>query len=506
MISLRSKLRFWHIVLGLIVVAGMGLRLAYLLHVSPWTDEYFTSLAILMTAQKGLPVLPSGLFYTHGLPYTYAAAALAWLFGFGQVVTRLPSFFVSLAALGLVYYVGQRWFSRRVGLIAVLLLSLSPEAIAWGGQARMYALWQFFTLAAVFGLYEGFCHGGSRAARVWGLVALSGAILCHLRTLLTLPPLVLGLAAAWWMGRNKEHGVWRPKGLPWMELAGLALVVVSPLILLLPERPGSLVSSGQVNITNWLNPLRLFADIVIGAMQFVIAPYLPLTVVALVGVLWLLIRLATRRPRPSDSVLLFLTVVGLGVLVEFSLTSSVVTRVPRYLFDILPLYFLVVAHELDFLAGEITARLKGVVSTAVGWAPMVIVVALFAGPALSAPRTQVSALEPALEYVRAQWQPGDRVATTLPGVAYLGLGHCDYFVALDAPFLWHTDRGPIDPHVGLSWIGTAEGLRQIARQSPRLWIVVEERYAAPYQEILGDQLVVPFREEDYVVYLVERQR
>ena len=172
---LRHRIEGWHVVLGMVVVAGMALRLAYLLRISPWTDEYYTSLAIQITAQKGIPLLPSGLFYTHGLPYSYLGALLGWLFGFRQTVLRVPSLIVSLPTLLLVFYAGQRWFNRRVGLIAALLLSLSPEAIGWGGGAPMYALWQFLTLAALFGLYEGLLRGGSRAARVWGLLALSGA-------------------------------------------------------------------------------------------------------------------------------------------------------------------------------------------------------------------------------------------------------------------------------------------------------------------------------------------
>jgi hypothetical protein len=105
--------------------------------------------------------------------------------------------------------------------------------------------------------------------------------------------------------------------------------------------------------------------------------------------------------------------------------------------------------------------------------------------------------------VRDHWQPEDRIATPLPAISYVALNRCDYFVALDNPFLWQIDTGPVDPHLGLPWIGTVEGVRWIASQSPRLWIVVEERYATPYPGILGDRLTTPFQQLDYVVYLVQ---
>lgn len=503
MISLRSRLRSWHIVLALIVIAGMGLRLAYLLHVSPWTDEYYTMLAVKMTAEKGIPLLPSGWLYNKGLPFIYSSAALAWLFKFGLTVSRLPSLIISLPALLLIFHVGQRWFNRRVGLVAALLLGLAPEAVAWGGQARMYALWQFCTLAAIYFLYEGLLRGGSRAVRVSGLLALAAAMLCHLRTLLTLPVLILGLVAAAWIGRKQEQvQVWRPKGVPWTELAALVLVVASLYISFVGQAPEGSGSWDPAEALAWLNPLKMFADVVIGAMQFLIQPYLIVTVPALAGMLGLCLRLLRSKPERQDPILLFLGIIVLGVVVEFSFVSPAVIQVPRYVFDILPLYFLVVAHELDFFARSIADQLKGVPATAMGWAPLAFVLALFTGPSLSSVTGQVSALQPALEYVGEQWRPGDKIGAQQPVPAYLVLGRCDYFVALDYPFVWERGEGSVDPHLGLPSIDTAEGLRRIAGESPRLWLVVEERYAGPYEEILGDQAVAAFRKQN----LVERQR
>jgi uncharacterized membrane protein YvlD (DUF360 family) len=51
----------------LLTVAAFVLRLAYLLNSHPFIDEFTTALAARAILQRGLPVLPSGLFYEHGL-------------------------------------------------------------------------------------------------------------------------------------------------------------------------------------------------------------------------------------------------------------------------------------------------------------------------------------------------------------------------------------------------------------------------------------------------------
>ena len=501
----RSRALSWS-VLMLTIVVGLSLRLAYLIRAAPWTDEFFTSLAIQMVAAKGLPILPSGLFYTHGLPHTYVGALVTRLFGFSLITARLPSLLISLPTLLLIYHVGQRWFNARVGFLATLLLTLSPEAIGWGGQARMYAMWQFLTLAAVYLLFEGLLRDRGTPARTWGLLALSGAILCHVRTLLTIPALILGLILAWWPARRqKDFRLWRPRRVPWIEVLALTVVLVSPLLFVVFERPSEIASSDQIQLSNWINPVRLFVDILIGAQQFVIFPYLVFTVLALTGNLALLLRLIRRQADAHDPALLFLSVTGFVVLVEFSLISPVFMRVPRYLFDILPLYLLVVARELDFLATEVQNRVRGLVRTSAAILPVLLVVALFARPVLEILNRQPSAMQQAYDYVRSHWQSGDRVATALPAVAYVALGRCDYFVALEDPLLWPRNDDLVDPHLGLPWIGTEEGLRQAANEPSRLWIIVEKRYANPYPVIFGDQLITAFQQLDAVVYLVEEE-
>jgi hypothetical protein len=503
MTNLRWPRHLERYLLAAIVAVGMILRLIYLLRIYPFIDEYNTMLAIKMILDKGVPLMPSGLFYNHGILFSYIGALFAAVLGFGQTVARLPSLVFSLPAILVLYYAGQRWFSTHVGLSAALLLALCPEAIEWGGRARMYALWQLMTLAAVLLLYEGIIRHPSTRTRCLGIAAFTGAALCHMRALILLPPLGLGLMLAWLLTRHTAPAASRSRRIPWPELV---TALGGTLIFLLAQRldrPGGVADSTVIQTESLLNPIRLIADIIIGAQQFLIPPYLILTGLAFVGFLALLLRLKRRQAGPADATLILLYCVVVGTIVEFSLITPLIIRVPRYVFDLLPFYFLIVSHEIDFLFDLVAARLRPRMQSIIHWLPIGLILILFAGPASSVVTTQRYAASLALDVVREQWQPGDRLATHLTATAGVVLEHCDHFVALENPFLYKNADGILtDPFLGLPWIGTEAELRQIIEESTRIWLLVEKRYAGAYEEILGDQMDLVFEQWDVNLYLI----
>src|SRR5512142_1458969 len=90
----------------LLTAAAFGLRLAYLLHSHPFFDEFTTVLAARAIVQCGLPLLPSGLFYEHGLLFTYLDAPLVGLASDNGlfIAARLPSLILGAAAVPLLYW------------------------------------------------------------------------------------------------------------------------------------------------------------------------------------------------------------------------------------------------------------------------------------------------------------------------------------------------------------------------------------------------------------------
>ena len=265
-----------------------------------------------------------------------------------------------------------------------------------------------------------------------------------------------------------------------------------------------MASSIELQVESLFNPVRLIVDIVLGAQQFLIPPYLILTTLAIIGLLALLLRLFRRQAGSDDPMLVFLHLIVIGTVIEFSLISPPIIRVPRYTYDLLPPFFLIVTREVDFLFDLVATRLQSPLQTIVRWLPVALLAILFAGPARSAVTTQHHAASLALDVARDRWVPGDELATHLTSTAEIVLERCDHFVAIENPFLYERPDGSLtDPFLGLPWIGTEADLRELVSKSPRLWLLVEKRYAPAYKVILADQMQLVFDRWDVNLYLVE---
>jgi hypothetical protein len=156
---------------------------------------------------------------------------------------------------------------------------------------------------------------------------------------------------------------------------------------------------------------------------------------------------------------------------------------------------------MNHIFAQLVDRLHGGARAILRAIPFLVILVLFIPSTLTTITTQHSGALPALRYVRKHWQPGDRIAARAPALPYLVLGHCDYFVAFEHAFIWETEQGPVNPHLGLPWINSEEGLHQIADESPRLWIIVRTHFADRYRDILGDRVRAVFQELDTLVYI-----
>ena len=210
----------WILLLA-VTALGFGFRLAYVLDVPFFVDEYLQVRAAERIVAQGVPLLPSGNFYSHGLLLSYLVAGLVGLGARSEWLLRLPVLLLSTACIPLTYWLGRRAFSTAVGLVAAAGLALASDAILWGGRVRMYGPLQFFALAltAVFFLWV--VEERDRRLYRWLFVlAFWAALFCHAEAMLLLP--VLGLWALWQRGLR-----WclRPSNLGSFALAGLSILV-----------------------------------------------------------------------------------------------------------------------------------------------------------------------------------------------------------------------------------------------------------------------------------------
>ncbi|MBE7474884.1 MAG: hypothetical protein DPW09_07950 [Anaerolineae bacterium] len=216
------------IILGL-TLAGFALRLYYLTTTHPFFDEYTTVLAARQILAYGWPVLPSGLFYEHGLLSTYVIAPFTALFintplddwqpaHWGLMLARWPSAVIGTFTIPLIYVIGRQFNNQwstsnlptfqpsnlptSISLLAAGLFAFSPEGMVWGGRARMYALATLLVLLMVFWAYRGAVYPAPARYRWGAIAALLAALLTQFGVLILVPPLVVAMIVIGWISRQ----------------------------------------------------------------------------------------------------------------------------------------------------------------------------------------------------------------------------------------------------------------------------------------------------------------
>lgn len=163
-----------YLVLGGILLLGMALRLYRLEAQSIWADEYF--LTVFFGAPNTRTFLGLARFWSPDvmpLGYTF----LYWwgnLFAPGSFVAwRLAPVAVSLICIPLIWLLGREAHSNRAGLVAAMLLALSPVHIWVGQSIRPNALLELYALVSLYALLRGLRTGNIR----WWVLHLSANIL-----------------------------------------------------------------------------------------------------------------------------------------------------------------------------------------------------------------------------------------------------------------------------------------------------------------------------------------
>ncbi|MEW5961372.1 MAG: glycosyltransferase family 39 protein, partial [Chloroflexota bacterium] len=388
-----------------LTLAGFALRLYYLTTTHPFFDEYTTVLAARQILRQGWPVLPSGLFYEHGLLATYMIAPFTALFidlpleqwqpaHWGLMLARWPSVLIGTVTIPLLAAIGRR---GRLGsgpaLLAAGLFALSPEGMVWGGRARMYALATLLVLLTVYWAYRGAaCPAPARYRRL-AIAALLATLLTQFGAMPLIPPLLASMLIVGWLSHR-----WADHQRPWLLqpsilAEGLALAAVIGLAVWV-KRLGRPLGAAAWDMADQSNPAaELFnttiayqttfhvtwADTILFlARQFGVPHHFWLTMLAILGavvgaVFWLIgpagketremrdEKLEMRQKKAFASNFSFFTsnfsfsisnfplflwlVFGLIILEMVTLLDPF-RRNPRYLVMYLPLFYLIAAHAI----------------------------------------------------------------------------------------------------------------------------------------------------------------
>lgn len=133
--------------LTIIVLIGAFFRINNLASKSLWMDE----IGQVLVASSGsvFSVIDKSKFHLSP-PLDYIILHYFLYFGDSDFIVRLPAAVFGILSIILIYKVGKILFSEKEGLVCAFLLSISPMAIWYSQEGRMYSLFMFLSLLSLF--------------------------------------------------------------------------------------------------------------------------------------------------------------------------------------------------------------------------------------------------------------------------------------------------------------------------------------------------------------------
>ncbi len=318
--------------MGVTVVAGL-LRFWNLGFQSIWLDEAISA----HVSSQPLGDIASLSFSQEHTPPFYYVLLKAWtaLFGNSEAGLRSLSAVAGVATLPVIFLLGKRLFSPRVGLLAAALASISPFFFWYSQEARVYSLLALAVGLSAYCLLRALGGGSSLWWFGFSLASLIGFYL-HLYALFFLP--VAGIA--WLLLDRSRRG-----------LLGLVLASGVALALYLPWLAQLTPAGGRFNWRPFLSPISLTQETLYAFASAEAIPESQATPGMLLWAQLALMGLLAGFDRDNRKRLALVAIAATAPLVIGFLGSSVYTPlyVPRYFIGGAVFLVLLAARGLDII-------------------------------------------------------------------------------------------------------------------------------------------------------------
>ena len=323
------------LVLVLITVLAFGLRVWNAGHLWLWGDEAWT----LYLSRQGLRDLTLETARDNHPPlYYYLTYFWGLVAGSSEFALRLASIFPGTLVVPLTYVVGRRLLNRGMAVTAAALVALSPFAVHYSQEARMYALAMALGLLCGYLLLRFVDHPSWHG---WALYGLSTFAMIY-----TLYSAAFFIAA---------HGLvlllyrpWRRRLPAWLAImTAISLLSVPWLLLFRTAIVGRLQAQSQ--FSQPLSPLQLLGQTLAGLLAGVTLPTLPAAVVASVLGLLALLGLFSNGPMHHWQMPIPLAFVLLPLAIFYPLHALLPWFVPRIFAFCAPWLYLLVAGGLSLI-------------------------------------------------------------------------------------------------------------------------------------------------------------
>jgi uncharacterized membrane protein len=247
-----SSARLLWLLLGAIMLVGSALRLYHLDAQSLWMDEVSSLRNARAFGYGGIFALAR---VDQVAPLHSIVLWLATIIGGdGAVSLRMPSVLAGIVTIALTYMVAVRLFANRwIGVLAAALVAVSPYAIWYAQEGRMYALLLMCAMIVTF-LSLPVTH---RALRSWELVALTAATtvgygMHHYMAL---------LSAALALYLIVEGNAFKRRAWAWVVTQGVAFIIFLGWLYLTRDRLGNTAGTEKPSFLLWV-PYTFYTYIV----------------------------------------------------------------------------------------------------------------------------------------------------------------------------------------------------------------------------------------------------
>lgn len=150
-----------------IILAGLVLRMGPVLEQRDyWYDEAFTGILIKDSWSNMNQMIFADV---HPPLYYWLVKPWASFFDYSSLGIRSFSLLMGVLTIFSVYWIGRKMFDERAGLLAALITAVSPFAIQYSQEARMYALFGFLMIWATWFFYRGLKFNQWKDWILWGV-------------------------------------------------------------------------------------------------------------------------------------------------------------------------------------------------------------------------------------------------------------------------------------------------------------------------------------------------
>lgn len=235
-----------------------------------WYDEAFTGIAVEET-WRGMFTMITG--DVHPPLYYGSLKIFASLFNYSVVGIRIYSAIFGVLAIWALYLFTKELFNKKAALFAAILATVSPFAIQYSQEGRMYSMFSFFVILAAYWFLRALKTGKIKFYIFWGIAA-GIAALTHYMGVIFLP--LYCAAYVLWKGWDSELLLGKASKKSFVKFIKLVLPrkdivfgYITALLIFAPWLPYFFrhLTSRTSNLS-WIVPASL-GDIIINIQMFI---------------------------------------------------------------------------------------------------------------------------------------------------------------------------------------------------------------------------------------------